>query len=198
MNMDILIKALHSQGHTITVVRTTQSWYIKEKSLHYSSITIPVIDGVEFEEFVKPIVKKVIDIERGMSSVLNFIHLQIEMFSAMSKVHGLECDMATAVLEDKDLMKTLKENQYDLVLTDPAWGTGILVAHYLQLPLVYNVRWITSGEGHLAIAPSPMSYIPMTGSGLSHKMIFTERVKNMLFYLLREAQERFFIQPHYQ
>uniref|UniRef100_A0A673XLA9 UDP-glucuronosyltransferase n=1 Tax=Salmo trutta TaxID=8032 RepID=A0A673XLA9_SALTR len=198
VNMDILIKALHSQGHTITVVRTTQSWYIKEESLHYSSITIPVIDGVEFEEFVKPIVKKVIDIERGTSSVLNFIHLQIEMFSAMSKVHGLECDMATAVLEDKDLMKTLEENQYDLVLTDPAWGTGILVAHYLQLPLVYNVRWITSGEGHLAIAPSPMSYIPMTGSGLSHKMTFTERVKNILFYLLWEVQYRLVIRPHYQ
>uniref|UniRef100_A0A4W5R9T6 UDP-glucuronosyltransferase n=1 Tax=Hucho hucho TaxID=62062 RepID=A0A4W5R9T6_9TELE len=198
VNMDILIKALHSQGHTITVVRTTKSWYIKEESLHYSSFTIPVIDGVEFEEFVKPIVKKVIDIERGTSSVLNFIHLQIEMFSAMSKVHGLECDMATAVLKDKDLMKTLEETQYDLVLTDPAWGTGILVAHYLQLPLVYNVRWITSGEGHLAIAPSPMSYIPMTGSGLSHKMTFTERVKNMLFYLLWEVQYRLVIRPHYQ
>nr|XP_046205446.1 UDP-glucuronosyltransferase 2B13-like [Oncorhynchus gorbuscha] len=198
VNMDILIKALHSQGHTITVVRTTQSWYIKEESLHYSSITIPVIDGVEFEQFVKPIIKNVIDLERGTSSVLNFIHLQIEMFSAMSKVHGLECDMATAVLKDKDLMNTLEENQYDLVLTDPAWGTGILVAHYLQLPLVYNVRWITSGEGHLAIAPSPMSYIPMTGSGLSHKMTFTERVKNMIFYLLWEVQYRLVIQPHYQ
>lgn len=102
---------------------------------------------MEYEEFVKPIVKKVIDIERGKSSALNFIHFQIEMFSAMSKVHGLECDTATAVLKDKDLMKTLKESQYDLLFTDPAWGTGILVAYYLQEPLVYNVQWVNSGEG---------------------------------------------------
>ncbi|KAK6294621.1 hypothetical protein J4Q44_G00354510 [Coregonus suidteri] len=64
--MDILIKALHSQGHTVTVV------------------------------------------------------------------HGLECDFATAVLKDKDLMKTLKESQYDLVLTDPAWGTGVDFYELLQ------------------------------------------------------------------
>uniref|UniRef100_A0A4W5QZ19 UDP-glucuronosyltransferase n=1 Tax=Hucho hucho TaxID=62062 RepID=A0A4W5QZ19_9TELE len=194
LNMDNLIKALHSKGHTVTVVRTTKSWCTKEESLHYSFSTIPVTDGVEYEEFVKRIVKKVIDRVRNET----LTHLQIEMFSSMSKVHKHACDLATAVLKDKDLMKTLKENQYDLVLTDPAWGAGILVAHYLQLPLVYNVRWVISREGHLTIAPSPMSYIPMTLSGLSDKMTFTERVKNMLFYLLFTVRDRLTLRPQYQ
>ncbi|XP_029577511.1 UDP-glucuronosyltransferase 2A1-like [Salmo trutta] len=197
VNMDILIKALHSQGHTITVVRTTKSWYIKDESSYYSSITITVTDAMD-EEFVKPIIKNVIDIQRGTSSVINIIHSQIKMFSALSQVHKYACDLATAVLKDKDLIKTLKENQYDLVLTDPAWGTGILVAHYLQLPLVYNVQWAISGEGHLTIAPSPMSYIPMTLSGHSDKMTFTERVKNMLLYLLFTVRDRLTLRPHYQ
>ncbi|CAB1332458.1 unnamed protein product [Coregonus sp. 'balchen'] len=65
------------------------------------------------------------------------------------------------MIENKELMKTLKETQYDLV--------------YLQLPLVSNVHWVTLGEGHQAITPSPMSYIPMTGSGLTDQIIFTER-----------------------
>ncbi|KAK6316325.1 hypothetical protein J4Q44_G00138490 [Coregonus suidteri] len=107
-------------------------------------------------------------------------------------------EMVTNMIEDKDLMKNLKETQYDLVLTDPAWGAGVLMAHYLQLPLVYNVRWVTFGEGHQVIAPSPMSYVPMTGSGLTDKMTFTERVKNMLIKLLGQVQDRFLVRPYYQ
>lgn len=34
----------------------------------------------------------------------------------------------------RDLMNTLEENAYDLVLTDPVQGAGITVAHNLKLP----------------------------------------------------------------
>ncbi|XP_046898731.1 UDP-glucuronosyltransferase 2A1-like [Hypomesus transpacificus] len=197
VNMDIFIKALHSKGHEVTVVRTSRSWYIKEESVHYNSITVQVEDGVD-EDFIKPILDKIIAIERGQSSMLNFLSMQLEAFSFMSKVPAMVCDMVTNMFNDEDLMATLKETQYDLVLTDPGWGGGILLARYLQLPLVYNVRWVTSGEGHLAISPSPLSYIPITGSGNSDKMTFTERVKNLLFYVLAQTQHKFLIQPYYQ
>uniref|UniRef100_A0A673WRK1 Uncharacterized protein n=1 Tax=Salmo trutta TaxID=8032 RepID=A0A673WRK1_SALTR len=197
LHMDILIKALHAQGHSVTVVRTNKSWYIKEESSYYSSITVHVTDGVD-EGFVKPILNKVLDIERGKSSALNFFSLQVEALSFMSKVPKMMAEMVTNIIEDKELMKDIKETQYDLVLTDPAWGAGVLMAHYLQLPLVYNVRWVTFGEGHQVIAPSPVSYIPMTGSGLTDKMTFTERVKNMLIKLLGQVQDRFLVRPYYQ
>ncbi len=67
------------------------------------------------------------------------------------------------------LVKRLQDERYDLVLTDPAFACGVILAHYLKLPLVLNVRWITSGEGHFAIAPSPMSYVPLPGSGHTDK-----------------------------
>ncbi|KAM4602839.1 UDP-glucuronosyltransferase 1A5-like [Polymixia lowei] len=197
VNMEILIKALHSQGHSATVIRTNKNWYIKEESSYYDSITVPVTDGFD-EEFVTSILKKLLDIERGKSSVLNFFSMQLEAFDFLSKVPKMQSEMARNMFENTELMNTIKESQYDLVLTDPAWGAGILLAHYLKLPLVYNVRWVTSGEGHLAIAPSPLSYIPMTGSGLSDEMTFVQRVKNMLFYLLQLFQHTFLIGPHYQ
>ncbi|XP_036399962.1 UDP-glucuronosyltransferase 2B31-like [Megalops cyprinoides] len=197
VNMDILIRGLHARGHTVTVIRSDKSWYIKEKSQHYSSITVPVSAGID-EDFVKTAIRTVIEIERGKSSLLNFLLLQKEMFHKMSEAHRMVINMAVNIFEDKNLIKTLKESQYDLMLTDPAWGSGILVAHYLNIPLVYNVRWVTSGEGHFAITPSPISYIPMTGSGLSDKMTFVERVKNMLFYGLMLFQDRFLIRPIYQ
>ncbi|XP_034418260.1 UDP-glucuronosyltransferase 2C1-like [Cyclopterus lumpus] len=197
VNMDIMIKALHSRGHSVDVVRTNTTWYIQDDSLHYKTITVPVTEAFN-QDFINPILKKVIDIERGESSVLSFASLQAEMFTAMFNVHRIMCKMATNMFEDKDLMDTLKDRKYDLVLTDPAWGAGIMLAHALKLPLVYNVRWITSGEGHMAIAPSPLSYIPLTGSGLSDKMTFIQRVKNHLFSIIWQVQDRFLIRPHYQ
>nr|XP_033477353.1 UDP-glucuronosyltransferase 2A1-like [Epinephelus lanceolatus] len=197
VNMDIMIKALHSRGHSVDVVRTNKSWYIKDDSPHYKTITIPVTEAFN-HDFINPILKKIIVIERGESSVLSFASLQAEMFSAMFNMHRIMCKMAANMFEDKDLMNSLKERKYDLVLTDPAWGAGIMLAHALKLPLVYNVRWTTSGEGHMAIAPSPSSYIPVTGSGLSDKMTFIQRVKNVIFSVIWRAQNEFLIRPQYQ
>lgn len=42
-----LIKALHSHGHTVTVVRTTKSWYIKGDSVYYNTITVPVKEAFD-------------------------------------------------------------------------------------------------------------------------------------------------------
>ncbi|KAM3876917.1 UDP-glucuronosyltransferase 2B13-like [Diretmus argenteus] len=196
INMEVLLQALHSQGHSVTVIRTSKSWYVKEESSYYDSITVPVIESLE--EFVTPLIKTVIDIERGESSAFNFFQLQLQILNISSVVPQMQCEMAVKIFKNMELMKTIKEKQYDLVLTDPAWGGGILLAHYLKLPLVYNVRWTAHGEGHLAIAPSPLSYIPMTGSGFSNKMTFGQRVTNMLLYLITQAQYEFLVKPHYQ
>ncbi|XP_039652131.1 UDP-glucuronosyltransferase 2B4-like [Perca fluviatilis] len=197
VNMDIMIKALHSRGHSVDVVRTNKSWYIQDNSPHYRTITVPVTEAFN-HDFINSIIKKIIDIERGESSVWSFASLQAEMFTAMFNMHRIMCKLATNMFKDKYLMNSLKESKYDLVLTDPAWGTGIMLAHALKLPLVYNVRWITSGEGHMAIAPSPLSYIPLTGSGLSDKMTFIQRVKNLLFSVIWQAQDGLLIHPQYQ
>ncbi|KAG7483430.1 UDP-glucuronosyltransferase 2C1-like [Solea senegalensis] len=198
VNMDFMVKALHSRGHSLDVLRTSESWYIKGDSTYYKTITVSVAEAFN-HDFINPILKKIFDIERGGSSaLLSFASLQVEMFTAMFNMHRIICDMATIMFKDKELMDVLKERKYDMVLTDPAWGAGIMLAHALNLPLVYNVRWVTSGEGHLAIAPSPLSYIPITGSGLSDKMSFIQRVKNHIFYALWQAQDGFLYSPQYQ
>ncbi|CAJ1049063.1 UDP-glucuronosyltransferase 2A3-like isoform X1 [Xyrichtys novacula] len=197
VNMDIMIKALHSEGHSVDVIRTNQSWYILDGFPHYETITVPVVEAFN-HDFIQPVLKKIINIERGEESFLTFASLQVEMFDAMFNMHRIISKMATSMLKDEDFMDMLRERQYDLVFTDPAWGAGILLAHALKLPLVYNVRWLTSGEGHLAITPSPLSYIPMTGSGLSDKMTFIQRLQNFFFYLLWQFQDTVFTNPQYQ
>lgn len=62
------------------------------------------------------------------------------------------------------------------------------MAKYLNLPLVYNVRWLNPEEAHFAVAPSPISYIPVTLSGYTDKMNFFQRTKNMMIYLITQIQ----------
>ncbi|KAL2088267.1 hypothetical protein ACEWY4_015166 [Coilia grayii] len=197
VNMDILIRELHLRGHSITVIRTSKSWYVKEESSYYDAITVPVEEGFD-AEFVKEILLKMMDIERGGGSMIKFMSLQILVLSAMRDAHEITCQVLSTMFEDRALMQGLDESQFDLVLTDPAFADGILLAHYLKVPLVYNVRWVISAEGHFFLAPSPLSYIPITGSGLSDKMTFSQRVKNMLFHFIMQFQTRFIIAPLYQ
>uniref|UniRef100_A0A3B4FI37 UDP glucuronosyltransferase 5 family, polypeptide D1 n=1 Tax=Pundamilia nyererei TaxID=303518 RepID=A0A3B4FI37_9CICH len=96
--------------------------------------------------------------------------------------------VCSAVISDTKLMQSLHDAKYDLVLTDPGIGTGALMARQLHLPLVFNVRWTIQGEGHFAIAPSPLSYIPTPGSELTDKMTFIQRVQNMLYFFFSTLQ----------
>lgn len=111
--------------------------------------------------------------------------------------HNIWGKVLSQLFDDQKFMKSLIDAKYDLVLTDPAMGTGVVLAKYLKLPLVLNVRWITGGDGQFAIAPSPLSYVPVPGSGLTDKMDFFDRVKNMLFYGIQLFQQKYFIEPSY-
>ncbi|XP_061077352.1 UDP-glucuronosyltransferase 2B1-like [Conger conger] len=196
VNMNILIEALHARGHNVTIVRSDKSWYIKEKSPHYSTVTVPVEESLD-ETFITEIITKGIDSQSGKYSMINILSFHVQLIESFSRAHRIVSKMVEAIFKDNMLTKRLQESQYDLVLADPCWGGGTLLAKYLNLPLVYNVRWLPVGEGHSAIAPSPLSYIPITGSGFSDKMSFTERIRNMLFYLFTLFHDVYIVRPHY-
>ncbi|KAL7848458.1 hypothetical protein AOLI_G00231760 [Acnodon oligacanthus] len=112
-----------------------------------------------------------------------------ELSRTMKIAHRLTCGMLATMLEDKDLMAQLRDDHYDLMLTDPGMPAGTIIAHYLNLPLVYNVRWTTFGESHFSIAPSPVSYVPVPGTGLTDDMWLLERIRNFLHHGLNLLHE---------
>uniref|UniRef100_A0A8C7D7M7 Uncharacterized protein n=1 Tax=Oncorhynchus kisutch TaxID=8019 RepID=A0A8C7D7M7_ONCKI len=64
VNMRVIIEELHSKGHDITVVRASNSWYIKENSPHYTTITIPNTGGFDENFFGEFILSKHLKIQR--------------------------------------------------------------------------------------------------------------------------------------
>ncbi|XP_074523327.1 UDP-glucuronosyltransferase 2A2-like [Halichoeres trimaculatus] len=197
LNMDILLQALHARGHSLTVLRSSKSWYIKEKSPYYSIYTVEAERSLD-QAFITKIIRESIDFERGALPIMNFLNMAIGMMGIFIEAHSAVTEVVSAILDDQVLMETLKASKFDLLLTDPCWGGGAIIAKYLNLPLVYNVRWLIPSEAHMEIAPSPLSYIPITGTGNTNKMTFIQRVKNMIFHLLVLNQNHIVSRQVYQ
>ncbi|RXM96958.1 UDP-glucuronosyltransferase 2B31 [Acipenser ruthenus] len=196
VNMNILLRELHSKGHEITVLRSSNSWYIKEQATHYNSLTISAPDASPVgQDFFTQFLNRTLDIQMRDRSLLTFLALQREVSVLLTKIHRMASQTLVTIFEDPQIIKRLQG--FDVVLTDPTIAEGLVMAHRLKLPVVLNVRWTTSGEGHFAIAPSPLSYIPMTGTRFSDRMTFTQRLLNVIIYGLSLYSERFIISAQY-
>ncbi|KAM9788461.1 UDP-glucuronosyltransferase 2C1-like [Neosynchiropus ocellatus] len=196
VNMEILLEKLHTRGHILTVLRMTDSQYISENSPLYTTLNIPfTVEGMleDFEEFLEEHFK----VQREGGSVMTFFKMTRNLLSMLTKAHMCHCDPLDKVMEDEEFRRRLKEPLFDMLLTDPALAPGVFLAKYLNLPLVLNVRWTAGIDGQLVAAPSPLSYIPMVGSGLTDKMTFFERIKNVLYYGLFLFQKEILIKPIY-
>ncbi|XP_041948088.1 UDP-glucuronosyltransferase 2C1-like [Alosa sapidissima] len=196
--MEVLVKQLHARGHQITVVRSPESWFIKERSPHYTSLTVPLPQDKEigldlFEQSAQRILEG-----RLQGSLMGALVQVTELMSILHVAHRATCATVSVMLDDRRLVQELRAAQFDLMLTDPAMPAGVILGHYLRLPMVYNVRWMSFGEGHFSIAPSPISYVPVPGSGLSDRMGFLPRARNMFHYALNLMQERWLVVPIYR
>ncbi|XP_057185259.1 UDP-glucuronosyltransferase 2A1-like [Triplophysa rosa] len=182
INMKVLIVELHSKGHNLTVIRGSSSWYIKDTSPYYTSVTVNV--GEFDDDFMVKFLPRLLRIKRQGNSFWNEMTLADEMYSRFTEIHQQICNMTAKIFDNETLMKSLEDAKYDLVLTDPAFGGGVLLAHRFGLPLVQNVRWTMYGEAHFDIAPSPLSYVPVTGLKHTDKMTFSQRVMNVVMHIM--------------
>ncbi|XP_056278010.1 UDP-glucuronosyltransferase 2A2-like [Pseudoliparis swirei] len=200
LNMKILVEALHLRGHQITVLRSSTSWYVSEFSPHYTSITIiqEQTQNLESQDYMTSFLKKSIEIRRNKGTIWGFVEFYRNLFNMMGDNQKDVAKLIVSIFENKTLIKELKETEYDLFLTDPAFPGGVLLAHYLQLPMVFNVRWLFNGEAHFAIAPSPLSYVPQLFTDNSDKMDFFQRVDNIIHHSILVYMYYFVSNPPYQ
>uniref|UniRef100_A0A3P8TXX0 UDP-glucuronosyltransferase n=1 Tax=Amphiprion percula TaxID=161767 RepID=A0A3P8TXX0_AMPPE len=196
INMKVIIEELHSRGHEVTVLRPSDAWYIKPDSPYYKSITVNAAAGFDKDNFGQ-FVRRTLEMRRQGASFWTRMALEIDLVKEFYEMNRLLLLMMGEMFGDDKLMQILHDAKYNLVLTDPAIGGGVLLAHRLGLPLVLNVRWTVQGEGHQAIAPTPLSYVPIPGSEMTDKMTFTERVQNMLFFVFTHLQIMYVTDPNY-
>ncbi|XP_035997867.1 UDP-glucuronosyltransferase 2B19-like [Fundulus heteroclitus] len=200
LNMKIILEALHSRGHQITVFRSSTSWYVSESSPIYTSITIAQEQpqNIESQDVMTSFLERSMEIRRNKGTLWAFFEFYRNLFQLFGENQKDVAKLVISIFENKTLLRQLNETGYDLFLTDPAFPGGVLLAHYLKLPLVLNVRWISSGEGHSAVAPSPLSYIPAVFSHFSDKMHFSQRVQNIIFHGMLVYMHYYVANPPFQ
>lgn len=196
INMEVILRELHSRGHNITVLRSAKSWYIPSNSSIYTSINVKMLEDESDRDYYNKMLLNVMECRRLPTFIRTFCQQNL-ITSMMAQGHEILARASGTMLDDPVFMKKLQDAKFDLMLTDPALTLGVLLGGYLKLPMVFNVRWINTGEGHMTIAPTPVSYVPVSGSELQDQMDFLERTKNMLHYLHSVVEQHFIINPAY-
>ncbi|KAI4899765.1 hypothetical protein NFI96_020963, partial [Prochilodus magdalenae] len=195
VNMKFLIEALHAKGHNITVIRAADSWFIKETSPLYTSITIPST-AIFDEVFMKSYINRLLEILREGSTFAR-VKLEKETWEKAAEMFEKEKDLLMRLTADQQLVQSLRDTKFEVYITDPVLVSCILLGRFLKLPMVFNVRWTVHNEGHFAIAPSPLSYVPLPMTELPNRMSFFQRVLNVILYIVIELQVSYYLSSNY-
>ncbi|XP_048362169.1 LOW QUALITY PROTEIN: UDP-glucuronosyltransferase 1-6-like [Sphaerodactylus townsendi] len=173
LSMRSVVEKLSERGHEIVVVVPDVNLLFKE-SKYYTLITHAVpytrdelahrfrlFGNQPFDEVSLP------SMVVGAYKVMMFL---VELFF-------MNCE---SLLRNREIMQSLKENAFDVLLTDPAMPCGVILAEYLSIPSVYFFRGFPKLEYAITKCPDPVSYVPRCYSTFTDHMTFTQRLFNFL------------------
>ncbi|XP_027146820.1 UDP-glucuronosyltransferase-like isoform X2 [Larimichthys crocea] len=174
LSMKILVKELSRRGHDVLVMVPECSLLMKgsdsyKTEIYKVSYTKDELDG-SFKNlkdglFIKP--PSITDMFVNVERLVNFTSTQLK---------GCE-----SLLNNHPLMTRLREEGFDLMLTDPFLPCGSVLAHMFSIPAVYFLRGLPCDlDSKASRRPSPLSYVPVAFAGNTDIMTFPQRVKNMV------------------
>ncbi|XP_017276251.2 UDP-glucuronosyltransferase [Kryptolebias marmoratus] len=178
LSMKILVKELIRRGHEVTVLVPESSLLIQGSDSYKTEVykvpfTQAELDST-FNSFREGIFEKqtgIFDLFANINRFVNYTSLQVAA-----------CE---ALLDNEPLMSQLKGEGFDILLTDPFFPCGSVLAKILSIPAVYFLRGLPC-ELHTKAnqCPSPPSYVPVFFSENTDRMNFPQRVKNTMMTVL--------------
>ncbi|XP_066542518.1 UDP-glucuronosyltransferase 1A1-like, partial [Hoplias malabaricus] len=180
--MKPLVEELGRRGNEVVVVIPEASLSMGP-SEHTTTLTYPVpYTTADIQKFVSSSLDRIIS-EDPSKNLGGFWIL----FLSLEVLKNHTVNNAENLLFNKELMKTLKDWDFDAILTDPFEPKGVIVGEYLDIPSIYlHVNHPCSAHFLTSQCPSPPSYIPHRYTYYSDRMNFWQRTLNAL---------RAFVQP---
>ncbi|XP_058163728.1 UDP-glucuronosyltransferase 3A2 isoform X2 [Dasypus novemcinctus] len=166
--MDRISQILQDHGHDVTMLKQDallmSEFKEEEKSYHIIHWNLP-------EDFKKEFMKYFnFFMEEALHDRLTFEH-----FLKFMGQLGTQCNH---FLRRKDILESLKNENFDLVVAETFDCCSFLIAEKLGKPFV---SVISSSFGVVDFGlPRPVSYVPVFNSLLTDRMDFWGRVKNFL------------------
>uniref|UniRef100_A0A8B9PHW2 UDP-glucuronosyltransferase n=1 Tax=Apteryx owenii TaxID=8824 RepID=A0A8B9PHW2_APTOW len=184
INLKVLLEELVLRGHEVTVLVPSINMLIDYRDTSspftFEVLQVPftqeTLDAI-MEDFLNTWVNEFTNLSSW--EVLWKMKKDLEVFTNMSK---MTCD--TLVLNPQ-LMAKLQQAKFDILIADPLYIGGELVAEILAIPFIYSFRFSigNTAERLCGRLPSPPSYVPASMGRLMDRMHFMERLRNFLFYL---------------
>lgn len=177
LSMKKAVQVLQARGHQIVVFAPQVNVHIKgEDFFTLKTYAVPYTQD-EFDDLFLSQHQMIFERQ-------HFLKTFWKSMSMMKTFSELIYKSCKDLLYNKDLIRHLNDTSFDVVLTDPVFPCGALLAEYLSIPAVYFLRVIPCEldfEG--TQCPNPYSYIPRFLTQNSDHMTFLQRVKNMLYPL---------------
>ncbi|XP_032129202.1 UDP-glucuronosyltransferase 1-3-like [Sapajus apella] len=177
LSMREVVRELHSRGHQAVVLTPEVNMHIKEEDFFTLTTYAVAWTQDEFNRFVLGHTQWFFETEH----FLKRFSRSMEILKNMSLVVHRSC---VELLHNETLIRHLNAASFDVVLTDPVYLCGAVLAKYVSIPTVFFLRYIPCDLDFKGTqCPNPYSYIPKLLTTNSDHMTFLQRVKNMLYPL---------------
>ncbi|XP_048664726.1 UDP-glucuronosyltransferase 1-2 isoform X3 [Marmota marmota marmota] len=177
LSMRDVVRELHARGHHTVVLAPEVNIHFKKED--FFSLETYAISYTQ-EEYHNLLVQSLL----GAFEHQHYVKIFVKSVEVLKNVSALYLSSCAAILHNKTLISHLNSSSFDVVLTDPVFPCGAVLAKYLDIPAVFFLRFIPCEfdfEG--TQCPNPSSYIPRLLTMNSDHMTFLQRVKNMLYPL---------------
>nr|KAF6387352.1 hypothetical protein mMyoMyo1_007861 [Myotis myotis] len=187
LNVKIIIDELINKQHNVTVLVASGALYIKptpNPSLTYEIYKVP-FEKEKVEETIKKFILTWMGNKPSPSTIWRFYQ---EIGIALKDFHVLSREICDGVLKNQKLLEKLKKSKFDVLVSDPVFPCGDIVALKLGIPFMYSLRFSPAStvEKHCGKTPYPPSYVPAVLSELTDQMSFTDRIRNFISYHLQD------------
>ncbi|XP_053317682.1 UDP-glucuronosyltransferase 2A1-like isoform X1 [Spea bombifrons] len=187
LNIKNIIDELINRGHNVTILASSGSAYIRpsQKTFPETYETFYVPYG---KEDIHLLIEQFVKLWMYEKPNITFLQFYQRLSILTSKWHQFNKNNCNSVLKSQELFMRLKSQQFNVLVSDPVTPCGELVALALGIPFMYSLRF-TPGlavERHCGKISTPPSFTPAVLSELTDRMSFSERMKNVVSYLIQD------------
>ncbi|XP_014718058.3 UDP-glucuronosyltransferase 1A3-like isoform X1 [Equus asinus] len=177
LSMREVVRELHARGHQVVVLSPEVTLHVKKEDFFTMKTYSVSYTQDEFDHLLL-----------GQShTAFERAHFLKRLWTSMTNLQKASLifqKFCEELVYNKDLISHLNASSFDVVLTDPVYPCGAVLAAYLKLPAVFFLRHIPCDlDFESAQCPNPSSYVPKLLTMNSDHMTFLQRVKNMLYPL---------------
>ncbi|NXJ08012.1 UD11 glucuronosyltransferase, partial [Odontophorus gujanensis] len=175
LSMQEVLEGLWRKGHEIVVVAPEVNMHIKpSESFVTKTYTVP-FSQEELDNYFQ-------EFSQDTFAEGSFLERLAKIRQRITKMSAIFLSSCERLLYNNELIRYLKESNFDALFTDPFLPCGQILAEHLSIPSVFLLQHIPCGlEIEATQCPNPPSYVPRMFSGYTDHMNFLQRVVNFFF-----------------